>query len=452
VIRLFPPAHGQRDRRIAAGTAALALVIAVAALFRQFVALAPPQLYHKDLVQEYLMARAVLDRQDPYAPVPALAARYMADVYPLPEGQRFSVISTDWPSVHPPFVALLTLPLGLFPFPVAATLWLGYDLLLLFILAWLVLACGPRAPGRASVLVTAGLLLFWLPVFHELLHGQLSLTLSCLLLLGWRAYRSGRLGAAGALLGAAAAVKLFPIVIVGYFLVKREWRVAVWAVSTAAVLTMLGLLAAGGEGMRSYFTAALAVAPLWRPFEGNYSIASVMQHLLGGSTSVRPAIEAPGLAAPLSMLVSGGVLLLAALAIARTDDLDVGFAAAIAAMLVAGPYTWQHYLVLMVWPLFVLGRRLRARHWPEARTAVFLVSICLMSVPFLFVGYVAIAIAQLGGAGIDGRVAPIARLPLLAIPAGPALVFALLATEPSRAAQPQEVPEAPALVSAGGTT
>jgi hypothetical protein len=75
-----------------------------------------------------------------------------------------------------------------------------------------------------------------------------------------------------------------------------------------------------------------------------------------------------------------------------------------------------------------------------------------MSVPFLFVGYVAIAIAQLGGAGIDGRVAPIARLPLLAIPAGPALVFALLATEPSRAAQPQEVPEAPALVSAGGTT
>jgi hypothetical protein len=66
--------------------------------------LLPPDVYSKDFLQEYLMARALLLGVNPYLPLSELAARFLG---PLP------VIVFPHPLAAPPPAAMLSIPLGL---------------------------------------------------------------------------------------------------------------------------------------------------------------------------------------------------------------------------------------------------------------------------------------------------------------------------------------------------
>jgi hypothetical protein len=81
------------------------LLLAGASVWTSAASLAPPHVYLKDFMQEYLLAKAALGGVNPYLPLPALARQFIS---PPP------VIALDHPTPHPPPVAVLSLPLAVF--------------------------------------------------------------------------------------------------------------------------------------------------------------------------------------------------------------------------------------------------------------------------------------------------------------------------------------------------
>jgi hypothetical protein len=150
-------------RRVWLGVLALSAVCG-ALLITQGLLPADSTLNERDFVQEYLLARAILDRVDPYQPIQTLAARYS-------ESSGFFE-KTD-PTPHPPTVGLLALPLGLVSYPVAARAWFGFELVCLVgAVAILVRVTGLPMPLR-TVPFLAVALIAWPPVTLEIRLGQL---------------------------------------------------------------------------------------------------------------------------------------------------------------------------------------------------------------------------------------------------------------------------------------
>src|SRR4051812_37983650 len=87
-------------------------------------AIASPDAYRKDFIQEYLLARAALQRLPAYAPLPVLAREIIGPldrpIFPHP-------------TPHPPAVVILALPFGFFSYRVATSLWLLMELICLYV-------------------------------------------------------------------------------------------------------------------------------------------------------------------------------------------------------------------------------------------------------------------------------------------------------------------------------
>lgn len=420
--RLFQAGDSRQNAaRLRRGVFLILAVCGLLTLSRQVRHLSVPSVYLKDIKQEYLLARAVLDGENPYALQPALAERYLPAVTPyvLPH-----------PVPHPPFVAVLATPLGLVSYETACAVWLGLELMLLLVVVWSIAVSHEHSRSPACVLAAFCILLLWPPVAAGLLYGQLSTALAALLIGCWLAFRGGRQRLAGLLLGVSVAVKLIPVAIAGYFLVKRQWRVVLWSVGTCAACWAIGILALGGDAVRTYLVDGLSSAAYYRGYEGNYSVVGAVYRVFAGNPSLAPLVDLEWAAGPLSTLAALAVLCVAAVAVARADDPDAEFSLALCAMLLASPLTWLHYFTVLVWPLWVLARRVHAAGWePWHANQLLLVMVMLSAAP----GLVAIPVVLFGrllAADVtQGPLPGVAGLPFLALIVGPGLLFWMLVTE-----------------------
>jgi hypothetical protein len=94
---------------------------------------------------------------------------------------------------------------------------------------------------RQRPLLYAAPTLWVIPFIHDMyLLGQPNLLLLFLMLGSFAALRGGRPLAAGALVGLAAAIKAFPVLALGYFVYRRQWKaVGATVVSMALLLLVL---------------------------------------------------------------------------------------------------------------------------------------------------------------------------------------------------------------------
>src|SRR5262249_50070914 len=197
-------------------------------------------------VRDSLLARAVLDGQDPSALTgSALAERY------LPENQAETIHHV---SLHPPAAALLSLPLGALSYRSARAVWLVFEVGLLFLLVRVLPGLGTPRRWSSRLGITA-MLLAWPPVAMDLQCGQWSILLAAVLALSWACYRTDRPRAAGSFLGLAIAIKLFPVLMLFLFALKRAWRVVGYAIGAAAALTAVAALVIGPGALAGYLAS-----------------------------------------------------------------------------------------------------------------------------------------------------------------------------------------------------
>ncbi len=264
-------------------------------------------------------ARDVLDGRNPYPP-PTRAG--------VAPGDRF---------VYPPPVAILLVPLGLLPFPLAAAL---VTAVLIAAVAATLAVLGVRdwrCYGAAYLSVA---------VLHDIRLGALTPLLALGLALAWR-WRERASAAVPLALVVVAKLFLWPLTV--WLVATGRLRVALRAVVLAVVSSALGWAIIGFAGLSDYprLLSVLSDAEQGR----GYSLVSAGLWLGLGPAAARAVAFAAG-AALLGLCWREG----------RRGFDERSLALALAAALALSPIVWLHYFVLLLVPI-ALARKSFGAIW-----------------------------------------------------------------------------------------
>jgi hypothetical protein len=320
----------------------LIIVVGASTVFRAAIS----GIQRTDFTVYQLAGRAVLDGTDIYE---VRNVRGWAYVYP------------------PPFAVLMA------PFAIMSVFWgaLVWYLVSISLTAWAVLMCvrmvqdEKRLVGDPLVLAIVPVILVLVLLMSGLMRGQASVPLMWLVVAAFYFHRKKRDLLAGTCLAGAVLVKVFPVVLLAYFVWRRRWRFligSVVAITLGSLVLPAGVfgwnrnlqylkewqrvvakpaLAAGSGREQSALNEQLLDPEKLR----NQSLEAVLWRLTGPVTA-RPMAMAIGLA------MAGAVWLVGRRA-AHDSELLIVSAILVWTLLVP-PVSETHYFAMLLLPLTAL--------------------------------------------------------------------------------------------------
>jgi hypothetical protein len=303
----------------------------------------PGQWHRRDFSNYYESAWALRHGIDPYS----------TNLTPI--GEQLS-LETNWlvhASETPPFLLCFE-PLTWLRPRIAFWIWTTLNFSALAIAMYLLLADRRGLTARTALLL-AGLILMSAPVNLNFYWGQSQLMILALMVAAMRAMERERDGAAGLLIAASALLRAYPLLLVGYFVVRRKWR--------AVIFAMAGI-AAGGFATVAILglsqTLSFVHGALWLT---DYRVVNRVDDLSLGPFVSRMFWAITGTAPPspvdwvrLAAIATADVVVLgltirATLADADRRDPDWRiYSLWIATAIMLTPVGWHHYLVLLAIP------------------------------------------------------------------------------------------------------
>jgi glycosyl transferase family 87 len=329
-----------------------------------------------DFAQDLAAARVFASNQNPYE---VGIARAHAELMKVSEDEGYLYFP------HPPLLFLVLVPIAGFTLAQAAAIWGGVSLGLLFLLAALLakVYLGP-APRPSTVLVVFGALFLWPPVQYNLAKGQWSILVALLLAMFWHFHVRGDHRSAGASLGVASAVKLFPALL-GLYLLARAPRAVLWMVITIGAVLALPLLWMGPQTIQMFLAQSQANVTYWETFPAvTYSIHGVLARLLIGGQWARPLVEAPLIARGLGTFVAILLVVIAIWFTRRQADERYRegprFAVWVALLVMLNPLAMAHTGVILALPIVLVAQALASDHrvWPKVAWTL---GVALVSIP-----------------------------------------------------------------------
>ena len=285
--------------------------------------------------------------------------------------------------VGPPVQALLFAPLVPLGPVVARLIWFAINVMLLWyaLATWVgVLAAPPEVPASAPAAVspdlgerTRQLATVWafLPVLAiasplqaQFEHQNLNIVLLALAAFGADALIRGRDAAAGAALGLAAAIKVYPVLALVWLAARRRWRafgvgVAVAALASVAPVAIRGIdrVAADTADWRTI------VGGGWPTRRANQSIVAMWgRYLLGEGPDGYPTLTSEQTLVFVLAGLTAVVLIVPLVRLlwrAPVPRLAEELACVNAVAVLVSPIAWEHYWVAFFPPLVALSVRAR---------------------------------------------------------------------------------------------
>jgi len=260
-------------------------------------------------------------------------------------------------SETPPFLLCFE-PLTWLRPRVAFWIWTGINFSALAIAMYLLLA-HRRGLSRRTAWLLAGLILMSAPVNLNLYWGQSQLIVLALLAGAMRAMERKREGTAGLLIAAAALLRAYPLLLAGYFVIRRKWRAVAFATAGIAAGLFVTVATVGFTQSLSFVHGALWLT--------DYSIVNRVDNLSLGPfvsrtwwafTGTAPGSSADWLrraAIAVAGIVVLGMTIRATLADANRGDPDWRvYSLWIATAIMLSPVAWHHYLLLLTIPFVQL--------------------------------------------------------------------------------------------------
>ncbi len=227
-----------------------------------------------------------LDRSDPRQS--ALDAHYRVLLGPLPDALKDWMVRVQaLPWNHTPVSARLFVPFTFLLHPWAYRVYLGLLIAALFLA--LALLSGYARHRAHYWAICSALVAFSYPLRFELERGASEALVLLLVTSAFVVWRGGRHAvAAGALIALAAHVKMYPLIFLYYFILKKEWRACLSIIVTALILIVASALVSRegtAAGFAQYWKLYRFVKDVYIPgdtwvFAGNHSTYSFMSYLL----------------------------------------------------------------------------------------------------------------------------------------------------------------------------
>jgi len=153
----------------------------------------------------------------------------------------------------PPPTALLLVPLARLQPLDALRVMTGISLLCMAVSIFLLSRLLDRSLAETGCLV----LLSGYAVYNVLKFGQPYVLVSTSCILGYFAYRKGWPLLAGVCFGLFVPIKYFPVVILLYFLFRREWKLVLGGVASATLVVLVSMAVLGWEVHQQFLTSVL---------------------------------------------------------------------------------------------------------------------------------------------------------------------------------------------------
>jgi len=308
------------------------------------------------------------------------------------------------PYVYPPLLAVMMLPLSFLSFSRASLAWYLTNVscaLLAFVFLSRLLDFG-KSPWH--MVIVAFLLATSEPLTRTITAGQLNLLLLLLLTLSIVFLEQKREVTAGTLLGLAAALKVFPALLIVMLFWRRRFRAA-WAALGCAILLTLGAAAVAGFGVTldylglvkqmgygsstwSHLGQSYHIAP------ANQSPAALITRLLSvdSNSGLYGVASMPALAKLLSMATAVTLLVLSlVLTRSRRGSRDVSgnddrlvFGLFVLTALLVPSLMWDHYLTIALLPAVLYLGSLDRAEPGSASLLLTALGVFLINVPFNF--------------------------------------------------------------------
>ena len=315
-----------------------ALLVLIGTLTRM-----PGQWHRRDFSNYYESAWALRHGIDPYS----------TNLTPI--GTQLS-LETNWlvhASETPPFLLCFE-PLTRLQPRVAFWIWTTINFSALAIAMYLLLADRRGLTGRTAWLL-AGLMLMSAPVNLNFYWGQSQLIILALMVAAMRSMERNRDGAAGLLIAAAALLRAYPFLLVGYFVFRRKWRAVIFAAAGIAAGGFATIAILGLSQTLSFVHAALWLTD-YRVVNrvDDLSLGPFVSRMFWVITGTAPGssidwVRRTAMAA--ADVVVLGLTIRATLSDPDRRDPDWRiYSLWIATAIMLTPVGWHHYLVLLAIP------------------------------------------------------------------------------------------------------
>jgi hypothetical protein len=289
----------------------------------------------------YMSATALREGLNPYkTDFNALGARLGLDAGPLRH-------ATD-----PPTFLILISPLARVRERVSYYLWLGLNTVLLTVALVLLIGRSSGLSGGVRLTIVA-LALLYPPLGWHYLYAQSKIPILLLLILMMRCIEKGWNRAAGCFLAFAGLLRIFPLLLVGYLVLQRRWRVLTWTFIGLAVGSLLTVALLGtGNAVSSVSGVAFNLGRYQLSRHMNIALAAfvtrVFWFIMGQQlTSTLDSIRRLTIVAADAALL--GTTIWATLKLKPCDDPDWrGLSLWIVASVLLSPTAWPHYMVLFL--------------------------------------------------------------------------------------------------------
>jgi len=251
---------------------------------------------------------------------------------------------------HPPLSAAYFWPVSLLSYPTAFILW---SRLSLFLFAWICLVSTRMFPLAIPPFALLGFGLVWPPFIFGIEMGQLSFVIAASIIGSWLALQRKADFAAGALLGFATTIKLFPGLLAVYLLLSKNWRALIGMLSAIGLCAARNVSLVGFEQCWYYLKTIIPLDVVeWSMYPLNISLLGVFLPLLTPNKYIEPFIELPfATAATIIKVLQLGllcVLIIRSKRLIALGQTDQVFGLFLAAMILLSPLSWLHILVVLI--------------------------------------------------------------------------------------------------------
>ncbi len=278
-----------------------------------------------------------------------------------------------------PFSTLAVWPMAELTPLAAKHVWILLNLAFLVPIGWMLRRMTELSYQRISLV-----LLLSFPLYRNLLYGQFYILLLLLLTAACFSYLRGHRALSGALVAIAAACKVFPLLLLVFFLQRRDWRALASATITGLSAVAVSIAVFGVNANRTWLEEILP----WvmhgaglGTYANSASISGVLHCLFLSepqwnphpwhSSPVMYALLAPAL----QMLVLAPAILLIRSEDARKRQILLEWSALLTATLAISTIPASYNFVLMVFPVCVLSAILlqdRQYRWLAALIVAYL--------------------------------------------------------------------------------
>jgi hypothetical protein len=348
--------------------------------------------YSADYFQDWASGRHFWEQRERY---PRLALKF--DELMGPDPKRVVYVERN---AHPPACILLVIPFCLFDYQLSFLLWDLFQFLCFVLGVWLI---GRELSLRWSwqlILMLSGAMMFCGPLRQQVMQGQFNGLLVLLVAAAWRDCRHGQMARAGVWVAIATAIKFYPGFLFFHFIVRGQWRPVFTGTLTFLGIMALTWLVLGTDAFRVYVTEVMPLVSQCRAGWPNASLQGIWSKLFdagNGNDAARLIL----LWHDPNLCFVGSVV--CAVFVAATwfyglwfslDDPqeeretaqrreDLRFCLSLITMSLISPVTWDHYLLVLILPLFVMARQLSWSDWRAWLLAV-LAGVCCLSPPTLW--------------------------------------------------------------------